>query len=497
MTTTDDAKACGGCFVPPTENTVVTGHRMAMALSKDRTVLWDQIDYSGDPTEFSWVLPVKPGAILELAHNAFFQTLDAGTSTTVAQPNPNCFGSGDGFGSVGGGDDTFGCGCASENGAPSAGGNFAGDFNGPGDPPPPPDVQVVSQQTAGPYDVVTLSTDVPGALNTWLDDNGYAVPDEMQPIIDAYVADGFDFIALKLLPGVGVNRMAPVRVITQGASFTLPLRMVAAGTGAQTALSLFVIAEGRYEAANFGNVTVPQQDVLWDFNEQSSNYAELRLEQLQQDDGHVWLTSFAKRGVLLDHLSDPLFTPNMGNANPYVTYSGAGWAANTLADAYLELAAVDGVEEDVLECKMRLNAAAEMNGLVVDNCDDEGNCTPLNDSEISLSDFICGEIDDLGAALLGMHAEDVWVTRLDANLPREALIQDLELTAPMAQDRVENRFVADFDEEKACGPTPSSAALGGRKPARKLPGGLVALCLGGLAVGLMLRRRREQPLGEL
>ena len=139
MTTTDDAKACGGCFVPPTENTVVTGHRMAMALSKDRTVLWDQIDYSGDPTEFSWVLPVKPGAILELAHNAFFQTLDAGTSTTVAQPNPNCFGSGDGFGSVGGGDDTFGCGCASENGAPSAGGNFAGDFNGPGDPPPPPE----------------------------------------------------------------------------------------------------------------------------------------------------------------------------------------------------------------------------------------------------------------------------------------------------------------------------------------------------------------------
>ena len=51
------------------------------------------------------------------------------------------------------------------------------------------------------------------------------------PVIDAYVAEGFNFLALKLVPGQGVDSMRPVRVTTPGAAATLPLRMVAAGTG--------------------------------------------------------------------------------------------------------------------------------------------------------------------------------------------------------------------------------------------------------------------------
>ena len=54
----DDARACGGCFVP-SETTVVTAHRMALAISPVQTVLWDQIQYAGSPAEFAWVLPVK------------------------------------------------------------------------------------------------------------------------------------------------------------------------------------------------------------------------------------------------------------------------------------------------------------------------------------------------------------------------------------------------------------------------------------------------------
>jgi hypothetical protein len=56
------AEACGGCFVQPSERTVVTDHRMALSISTTQTVLWDQIRYSGDPAEFAWVLPVRAGA---------------------------------------------------------------------------------------------------------------------------------------------------------------------------------------------------------------------------------------------------------------------------------------------------------------------------------------------------------------------------------------------------------------------------------------------------
>src|SRR5262245_48036821 len=78
--TSNDARACGGCFSGGGESTLVTAHRMALAVSTERTVLWDQIQYQGQPEEFAWVLPVRPGATVELASDAFFEALDGATS---------------------------------------------------------------------------------------------------------------------------------------------------------------------------------------------------------------------------------------------------------------------------------------------------------------------------------------------------------------------------------------------------------------------------------
>src|SRR5205823_2330913 len=105
--------------------------------------------------------------------------------------------------------------------------------------------------TVGPYETVTLATNTPGALNTWLVAHGYNIDNDIQPVIDAYVAEDFDFIALRLLPGKGIRTMKPVRVVTPGAGMTLPLRMVAAGTGSSVAITLYTITEGRLEAEQY------------------------------------------------------------------------------------------------------------------------------------------------------------------------------------------------------------------------------------------------------
>src|SRR5262245_48593616 len=89
-----DARACGGCFHPPPGQamaTVVTGPRMAFATSGTRTVLWDQIKYAGNPTEFSWVLPVKGAVKIESASDAWFEALDAATNAQVSPAPLNCF----------------------------------------------------------------------------------------------------------------------------------------------------------------------------------------------------------------------------------------------------------------------------------------------------------------------------------------------------------------------------------------------------------------------
>src|SRR5262245_21387074 len=91
---TSDARACGGCFHQPiiTQGgaTVVTGHRMAFSTSPTQSVLWDQIQYAGDPKVFAWVLPVHHGAVVEESTDAWFETLDAATTAQISSPTVEC-----------------------------------------------------------------------------------------------------------------------------------------------------------------------------------------------------------------------------------------------------------------------------------------------------------------------------------------------------------------------------------------------------------------------
>ena len=68
-----DAKACGGCFSPPTEqDSVVTDHRMILSVSPQQTTLYDQIRYSGSPASFAWVLPIHGTVDVGLSADVLF-----------------------------------------------------------------------------------------------------------------------------------------------------------------------------------------------------------------------------------------------------------------------------------------------------------------------------------------------------------------------------------------------------------------------------------------
>lgn len=479
----DDAEACGGCFVPPEESTVVTGHRMALSISQDRTVLWDQIQYTGDPEDFSWVLPVKPGAVLEIGNDAWFEVLEAATRMTVTGEQVSCGGSFGGDGWEGGGHGS-GFGCGNEMYAADSGAFNGSTGSGGLEQEEKQDVDVVSEGSAGPYDMVTLSTDVPGALDEWLEENGYQVPDEIQPIIDAYVADGFDFIALRLSPGAAVSQMKPVRVITPGSSFALPLKMVAAGTGATTALTLFMLAEGRYEAQNFVNARLEKKDVIWDYATSSSNANELRVDALAENDGRTWLTSYARRGSLLSPYADEL------SGSGTVTYNVGGQSATTIAQAYVRQGLANG-EGDTDACLSALDEIQSSDAVVVeDMCDGDPDCMRQGEGDIPSSSLACGDLDDVATALVGMHPRDVWVARLEAELPRTALDADLLLGAAVAQTTVPNRFVAGGAVNSPCA---SASPLTFDKPGEpRIPGGPVTIVLGALAMGLLARRRQRE-----
>jgi hypothetical protein len=477
------AAACGGCFVPPPQaagkESVVTAHRMALSISSEQTILWDQIKYSGAPDEFAWVLPVKPGARIEVASDAWFDVLDAATTPQTYAPDLEC--SAPGF---------FGCGVAAAPVTSMGCGEGAAVGDG-GEATNNPPVTVVSHGSAGPYETVILSADVPGALPAWLEQHGYAIPDDIHPLIDAYVAEGFDFVALRLLPAAGIQQMRPVRVVQSGAVTTLPLRMVTAGTGPFTEITLFVLGEGRYTTQNIPEVPFSDALLTWDFATASSNYGELRKMTLSQHGGAVFYAPFAEKGALFrEILNEPAQQPmRFSTVN--------GWTFGTIAETYAEQAFLNGESSSTL-CAEGFDAFADdKRRVVLRPCSPEGGCAAVDPAtEIDARELMCdppigsnAPLDDMAEALVGMHPADVWLTRLEANLPRAALAQDLVLVpAPVQtpQKSIDQALIGSNP------PATCEVSLAAPKAARTSgPRGgrlTVAIGLGAITILAMLRR---------
>jgi MYXO-CTERM domain-containing protein len=466
-----DAQACGGCFHEPTgptetDGTIVTDHRMVLSISPAQTVLWDQIQYTGNPSSFAWVLPVRPGARIELSDDAWIASLDAATQTVIVGPTPSC-----GFGGAPtdyeGGE---GAGCGASSASPAAAG-FGGAEEEDAGESGNNQVQVVSQQTVGPYEAVTVRSSQGEALGAWLNQNGYAVPPSIQPTIDQFTTEGFDFIALKLFPGEGVQAMQPVRIVTPGANPSLPLRMVAAGTGANVGIELFVLSEGRYHPQNFPDVTVDFSQLAWDPTQARSNYAELSTTALATDGGTGWLTESAQ--ALSLYTAGPynpaLATTYQNTCVPRLVSScpadgGIRPEASTPEGGPVEASAGDGGVVDVAaDAQGDAGEDAQVAEAGSGGDDDGGTCAQNGVS-----------CDDLDVAMIGMSADTMWVTRLRSYLPQSALASDLVLEAAPSQVSVPNVHNTSVYTIPGYNPCPASASSGNGNTASASAGGMCA-----------------------
>jgi hypothetical protein len=272
-----DAAACGGTFGPPAapnQTIDVASHRMILSVSQTQSTLYDEVIYTGSPASFGWVLPIHGTVTVGVSSDALFAALDQLTTVTVAAPFaptcPSC--------------------SSSESGTTSGGLGFssgAGGANGGG-------VTVIAQGTVGPYSTVQLSSTDPMALETWLANNGYTIASAEQAIIAEYVSGGFDFLAVKLQPAMGISAMQPITVTTPGASAVLPLRMVAAGVGATVPITLWVVGEGRYAPTSFPTFTIDPTQLVWDFASETSNYGQLMQAGFTATKGSGWLVESAQ-----------------------------------------------------------------------------------------------------------------------------------------------------------------------------------------------------------
>ena len=475
------ASACGGVFpteetpVPgqPPETITVAGQRMALSISSQQTVLWSQVQYEGNPSEFAWVIPVGSGANVEQATDAWFEALDTFTTSKVQPPSVVCVSEGEAQDSGGG---LFSCGCGSLGDAAPGGG-----FDAP--PRQHDDVEVLHHGSVGPYETFTIDTSSGDAAQQWLAQNGFAVPPEVAPVLDAYASEGLDFIAMRLRPGADVQQMTPVRVVAPGGSPIVPMRMMVAGAGEKVPVTLFVLGEGRYAPENFPSAFLDPAEVSWDFEAELSNYGDVRAAALGAEGGRGFLTTFAMR----QPFTTPLLWPG---SLEQVQLGGEGVdPVTTLVDLYFAQAAANG-GSPVGGCDAKGYLADQYLKVVEACADGSTDAGPCADGEtITAASFACGDSTDLAVALTGMRPDTVWLTRLEAMLPPAVLTADLQLGASPDQKDVSPFIKAQGVENVPCDDYYIENT--GAEPQSSRTQGAVGLVLAAGAASTLLRRRRR------
>jgi hypothetical protein len=181
---------------------------------------------------------------------------------------------------------------------------------------PQPSVQVEAQFVVGEYDVVVLSANDSSALDGWLRDNKYNIPQGAAPILAPYVAAGMKFFVAKVDPARvtfenGQAALSPLRFHYDTPEFSLPVRLGLLNSQGKQDLIVNILAKERYEVANYPNATIPtnirvQNDVRNSF---ASFYEALFARTLEKNPRAI-VTEYAWSAASCD----PCPTPPLGPA---------------------------------------------------------------------------------------------------------------------------------------------------------------------------------------
>ena len=516
-----DARACGGCFhgepAPGVVESpsVVTDHRMVLALSPSLTTLWDQVEYSGDPTEFAWVLPVRGEVVVGVGTDAFVDAIDKQTAPEIDSPRPpSCPRN---YGGCGGGS-TAGCSSSSSDGEDYSLG-YQEDSG----------ITVTGRSVVGPYASVQVHGKDEGSIVGWLRAHKYVVPADVEPMLKRYVDEGFDFLAVRLRPGRGVMAMEPIRVSWRGAYPSLPLRMVAAGVGTSVGIKLFVIGSGRWRTQNFATFAIDPSALTWDFATQRSDYTEVRNRMAQAYEGRAfameasvdvlatslpWLRGAAPEqdgGALADTGADTGMGADAG-ADTYLD-AGSDVALDSGTDSQSDIGMDSGIDsatssDAALDGEVDSGLDAAVDASAIDSSSSDASSA---EADVDVPDTTPPPAYDAGAPpIVDPYATDLEIafgshpsrriTRLRADLPARWLDADLELQADESQSALAPKLQvqASINGSSTCstnrgrGGQQQGCSLGESSPSRPLRAtiGLAMLALAGTLVRRATRRRR-------
>ncbi|MEO8261041.1 MAG: DUF2330 domain-containing protein [Pseudolysinimonas sp.] len=124
---------------------------------------------------------------------------------------------------------------------------------------------VLDQVQLGPVEATTLEASDSEGLTDWLDENGYAIRDEIAAGLDDYVERGWYFVALKLTSDVPLEGgLDPIRFTFDSDQLVYPMALSKAATTTQT-VRLYVFQDHRARIGGLDDpaATLPGSATVW------------------------------------------------------------------------------------------------------------------------------------------------------------------------------------------------------------------------------------------
>ncbi len=234
------ACGCGGMVVDQQDELYVEQETSAVRWDGETEEIVMSLTVGGDAAEAAWIMPVPNRAEVALGDERLFD--DLWSATRPEQRDRHYFWPREGDWPL-----------SADDGTSGAGGDPG---RGPVEAAPP--VDVISRDRLGPFDVARLAATDPGALETWLDDNGFALPDDLAQALRPYVERAWEYVAVRLAPDDGGAPAAedvvlggtldPLRLSFASEELVYPMRLSRLADVDQS-LKLYVLAPHRMEPA--------------------------------------------------------------------------------------------------------------------------------------------------------------------------------------------------------------------------------------------------------
>lgn len=251
------ARACGGFFctnVPVDQS----AERIIFAVNAGAGTIdaYVQINYTGSPDQFAWVVPVPNPPKVDVADMQLFTELDQITQPSYVSP-------------------PFPEDCSIPIPAAEAGG-----------------VNVFGQGSVGPYDYAIVGSADPQELVQWLRTNGYQITPAMEPLVAVYVQERMDFLAMKLQPNKETKDIQPIKMTYKSAKPMIPLRLTAVAANPDMAVITWILADQQAAPENYQAIAIPNDEIVFSIFG-GDNYRRLVSQHADQAGGRAFITEYA------------------------------------------------------------------------------------------------------------------------------------------------------------------------------------------------------------